>query len=200
MKKKSMWSFKLGTAALVLIPSAVAINFIGKLISSTLKLPLWLDSIGTILSGFIAGPVVGGLVGLLTNIVLGLSDPIALVYGITSMCIGIVAGVMAMKYPKKDLKWILITGLFIGLTAIVVSTPLNIIFWEGQTGNVVGDTVFVWARSAGMSLPVASLLDEIVIDIPDKIITVFIVYGLYKVIPESLLLLFQNNEEIESLD
>lgn len=31
MKKNSMWSFKLNTAALVLIPAAVGINYLGKL-------------------------------------------------------------------------------------------------------------------------------------------------------------------------
>ena len=48
MKKQSMWSLRLSTAALVLIPVAVGINYIGKLVVSLLKLPLWLDSIGTV--------------------------------------------------------------------------------------------------------------------------------------------------------
>ena len=43
MKKKSMWSLKLSTAAIVLIPAAIGINFIGKFFAESLKLPLWLD-------------------------------------------------------------------------------------------------------------------------------------------------------------
>ena len=50
MKNKnnnSPWSLKINTASLVLIPAAVGINYIGKLFAGMLKLPLWLDSIGT---------------------------------------------------------------------------------------------------------------------------------------------------------
>ena len=55
MKKNSMWSLKFNTAALVLIPAAVGINYLGKLFAGALKLPLWLDSIGTMLSACLAG-------------------------------------------------------------------------------------------------------------------------------------------------
>ena len=56
------------TKSLVLIPIAVGINLIGGTLASTLKLPLFLDMIGTILSAALAGPWVAALVGFLTNI------------------------------------------------------------------------------------------------------------------------------------
>lgn len=59
MSKRSIWSFS--TAALVLIPVAVGINYIGKLFAGVLKLPLWLDAIGTVLASMLAGPVIGRL-------------------------------------------------------------------------------------------------------------------------------------------
>ena len=52
------------TKSLVLIPIAVGINLIGGTLASTLKLPLFLDMIGTILSAALAGPWVAALVGL----------------------------------------------------------------------------------------------------------------------------------------
>ncbi|MDV2687742.1 ECF transporter S component, partial [Alkalihalophilus lindianensis] len=57
MNKQSMWSWHFSTAALVLIPVAVGINYIGKLIAGMLKLPLWLDSIGTVLAAMLGGPI-----------------------------------------------------------------------------------------------------------------------------------------------
>ena len=42
------------TKSLVLIPIAVGINLIGGTLASTLKLPLFLDMIGTILSAALA--------------------------------------------------------------------------------------------------------------------------------------------------
>jgi len=36
-----------------------------------LKLPLWLDSIGTVLAAMLAGPIVGGISGAINNIIYG---------------------------------------------------------------------------------------------------------------------------------
>ena len=44
---KNVFKTKLSTASLVLIPACIGINYLGKLFASVLKLPLWLDSIGT---------------------------------------------------------------------------------------------------------------------------------------------------------
>jgi len=200
MKKKSIWSFKFNTATLALIPMAIAINFVGKYIAGALKLPLWLDAIGTILAAFLGGPIVGAISGAVNNIIYGFTDPFSFIYALTSVAIGLVAGIMAVTIKKKDIKFALLTGLGCAGIAILVSTPLNIYIWEGMTGNAIGDAVFAWGLANGWPLWLASLVDEIVIDIPDKIVTVLIVFGIYKAIPEKTLILFKNTEEIERLD
>ncbi len=64
--------------SLVLIVIAIAINMVGGQLISMLKLPIFLDSIGTLISAVLLGPVVGMLTGLLTNLLWGLlTDPIA---------------------------------------------------------------------------------------------------------------------------
>lgn len=126
---KSMWSFKLSTAAIVLIPIAIGINYVGKTIAAGLKFPLWLDSIGTILASMLSGPVVGGLSGVINNIIFGITqDPVSTVYAITSGVIGIVVGVLAYKGWANHLWKVILLGLIVGFVASVVSTPLNIIY------------------------------------------------------------------------
>ena len=50
----------LDTRTIVLIPIAIAINIVlGQTVSAALKLPIYLDSIGTILVGVLAGPIAG---------------------------------------------------------------------------------------------------------------------------------------------
>ena len=79
------------TKSLVLIPIAVGINLIGGTLASTLKLPLFLDMIGTILSAALAGPWVAALVGFLTNIFLALvSNPIYVPYSLVSIAAGLI--------------------------------------------------------------------------------------------------------------
>ena len=55
---------------IVLIPIAIAINIIlGQTVSAALKVPIYLDSIGTILVGVLAGPIAGALTGGLANLI-----------------------------------------------------------------------------------------------------------------------------------
>jgi hypothetical protein len=56
------------TRTIVLIPFAIAINIIlGQAVSSALKVPIYLDSVGTILVGALAGPIAGAVTGFLAN-------------------------------------------------------------------------------------------------------------------------------------
>jgi len=58
------------TRTIVLIPIAIAINIVlGQTVGNALKIPLYLDSIGTILVGALAGPIPGALTGLLANLI-----------------------------------------------------------------------------------------------------------------------------------
>ncbi|HET7029176.1 MAG TPA: hypothetical protein VFI34_01590 [Candidatus Limnocylindrales bacterium] len=58
------------TRTIVLIPIAIAINIIlGQTVSAALKVPIYLDSIGTILVGVLAGPIAGALTGGLANLI-----------------------------------------------------------------------------------------------------------------------------------
>lgn len=50
--------------SLVLIVIAIAINMIGGQLISMLKLPIFLDSIGTLISAVLLGPFIGMLTGL----------------------------------------------------------------------------------------------------------------------------------------
>ena len=59
----------LTTATLTLMPVAIAINIAAGAIVVALRLPIYLDSIGTVLVGALAGPWAGALTGLLANLI-----------------------------------------------------------------------------------------------------------------------------------
>ncbi len=198
---KKLLSLKFNTATLVLIPAAIGINYLGKLFASLLKLPLWLDSIGTCLAAVLGGPIVGAICGAANNIIYGLTmDPISTIYALTNIGIGIVVGILAYKGYMKNIKGAIITGIIVGLVAVIISTPLNISFWGGTTGNVWGDALYAWAASQNLPMWLASGLDELVVDVPDKLAVVILVFIIQKGLPKSLINLFHNNEEVESLD
>ena len=199
-KQKSMWSFKLSTAAIVLIPVAIGINYVGKTIAALLKLPLWIDSLGTILASMLAGPIVGGLAGIINNIIYGFTQsPVSTVYAITSAFIGITVGFMTYKGWLSNFGKACVTGLVVGIVAAVVSTPLNIIFWGGLTDNVWGDALFAFLLNKDLPLWFASFMDSLVVDIPDKFISVLICYFIFRGLPENIKNLYRGSQEIEEL-
>jgi energy-coupling factor transport system substrate-specific component len=198
---KKLWSLKFNTATLVLIPAAIGINYLGKLFASLLKLPLWLDAIGTCLAAVLGGPIIGAVCGAANNIIYGLTmDPISTVYALTNIGIGIVVGILAYKGFMKNIKGAIITGIIVGIVAVLISTPLNIYYWGGTTGNMWGDALYAWAVSRNMPMWLASGLDELVVDVPDKLAVVILVFIIQKSLPKNLIHLFHNNEEVESLD
>ncbi|MCI0344207.1 MAG: hypothetical protein L0221_02025 [Chloroflexi bacterium] len=89
------------TRTIVLIPIAIAINIVlGQTVGTALKIPLYLDSIGTILVGALAGPIAGALTGLLANLIwtfvlagTPFGSAFAWPYAIVAAEIGLLAGI-----------------------------------------------------------------------------------------------------------
>jgi hypothetical protein len=88
-----------GTRTLLLMVVGIAVNIIlGQTVASALKIPIYLDSIGTILVGVLCGPVAGALTGGLCNILWSYVIPPpfqyqpAAAFAITAVAIGVIAG------------------------------------------------------------------------------------------------------------
>lgn len=198
----NVFKTKLNAITIVLIPACIGINYLGKLFASVLKLPLWLDSIGTCLGACLGGPIIGAICGAANNLIYGATtgDSITLVYALTSLFIGLGVGVMARLGFMETFPKSLLTACVGGLCAVVVSTPLNVIFWGGTTGNVWGDAFFTASQAAKMPVWLGSLLDEVVVDVPDKLITLIIVFLILKGLPKTFKTLFDVNARVEHLD
>ena len=101
-----------GTRTIVLMPIAIAINIIlGQTVAGALKVPVYLDSIGTILVGALAGPIPGALTGLLANLLWTYVLPppfhsdFAAPFAITAVVIGLLAGLagrFGLLRPRPD--------------------------------------------------------------------------------------------------
>ena len=199
---KKIFATKWNAATIVLIPVCIGINFLGKMFASALKLPLWLDAIGTCIGACLGGPVIGAICGAANNLIYGLTtgDNITLIYALTSLGIGLVVGILARMGFMSTFPKSFVCALGGGLAAVCISTPLNIMFWGGTTGNVWGDAVFAATQAANLPVVLGSLLDEVIVDVPDKIITVLIVFAILKGLPKKLTALYDVNDSVESLD
>jgi hypothetical protein len=90
-----------GTRTYLLMAVGIGVNVIlGQTVASALKIPIYLDSIGTILVGVLCGPVAGALTGGLGNILWSYVIPPpfqyqpAAAFAITAVAIGVIAGLL----------------------------------------------------------------------------------------------------------
>lgn len=89
------------TRTIVLIPVAIAINVVlGQTVGSALRLPVYLDSIGTILVAVLAGPIAGAATGILSDLAwtfllagTPFGSPYSWPFAIVAAEIGLVAGI-----------------------------------------------------------------------------------------------------------
>src|SRR2546423_1315502 len=191
MRWLAAFRVRMNTLAIVLIPVCIAIDWAGHAIASTLKLPLFLDSIGTVLGALLAGPWVGGLAGFITNLISsGTVDPIAAPYSIISLLIGLAAGIGGYySWQRRRAGWLALYAL-VFLVASVGSTPLNIALYQGQSGVPFGDAVYAVLVKSGLPTWLASYLDEASVDLVDKLVTVGVALVVYQGLPNRFRSLF----------
>ncbi|KNC89957.1 ECF transporter S component [Trabulsiella odontotermitis] len=170
--------------SLTLMVIAIAINMIGGQLISMLKLPIFLDSIGTLISAILLGPVAGCLTGLLTNLIWGLlTDPIAAAFAPVAMVIGLVAGWLARAGWFRSLPRAVVSGIVITLAVTVVAVPLRTALFGGVTGS--GADLFVaWMHSMGQNLLESVAITVLGANLVDKILTAVIVVLLLRNLPQ----------------
>lgn len=115
---------------IVLMPFAIAINIVlGQTVAAALKIPIYLDSIGTILVGVVAGPVAGAATGFLANILWSyvipppFQYPPAAAFAVVAAVIGIAAGLAGrwgLMRPRtnRSTGQLVIAGVLVG--AIII--------------------------------------------------------------------------------
>jgi len=172
------------TLTLALMAVAIVLNIVLGQIVSTLKLPIFLDSIGTVLVAVLAGPWAGGLTGLLSNLIWGLiSDPVAAAFAPVALIIGVVAGLCA-KYGLFKKWWqAIISGVLITLALSIVAIPIRVYMFGGITGSGA-DFITAYLLATGRDLFSAVFITVITDNLLDKVVTALLVWLIVKGLPK----------------
>lgn len=172
--------------AMLLIPIAVAVNLVGFQLTNVLRLPIFLDTIGTILVGVIAGPWVALLAGLITNLINAIFNPTFLPYALTSMAIGVGAGYLSKHGFFKSIPKTIISGIIITLIAVVVSAPITVLLFGGVTGSSTSLITAAFLAS-GQTMWTAVFSSSGITEVSDKVVSVLIVYFIVKAMSDRYL-------------
>ena len=127
MKKTS--TYRVSTYKICIV--AICINLVGGQIALFLKLPIYLDSIGTVFIASTLGPIYGMLPNVISGLFMGMTvDVYSLYYAPVGIILGLVTGLVYQKYkPKKW--WIFVAALVITLPSTIVSSCITAFYGSG---------------------------------------------------------------------
>ena len=174
----------ISSRTLTLIVFSIAINMIIGQLSSMLKLPIFLDSIGTLICALLAGPWVALFSGLLTNLLWGLlSGPIAAAFAPVAMMIGLSAGLLARAGCFRTLPRVILSGVLITFALMLVAVPIRTYLFAGTTGS--GADFFVaYFHAVGDNLLESVAITVLGANIADKVISAIVAWLLVRQLPE----------------
>ena len=149
---------KINTLQISLVAFGMALNLIGTFIAFSLKLPILLDSIGTILTSILLGPILGTIAGLGGSILSGITFDIYSLYFAPVQIIVALFTYLIFKanFFNGSKRWI-------GVLALSILTSI--------AGAIIAAFVFGGVTSSGSSYIVA-LLSNLGIS---KVVSVFLV-------------------------
>ena len=186
---------ELSTVTLVLIPVAIAINIVIGQIVLVLKLPVFLDSIGTMLVATVAGPLAGALTGMLSNLIWALLDPLLLPWWPVGLTIGLVTGLCAKAGLFKTWWKVIITGFLVALTAAIVSTPIAVYLYGGITGSGSA-LITAYLLQTGRDLITAVFSTLFIVEPVDKIATALLTFAILGGLSQRYLARFPRPENV----
>lgn len=169
-----------------LLGLAVCINLLGGQLALILRLPIYLDSIGTMMIGALCGPIYGMLPNLLSGVILGMTTDIySLYFAPVGMIVGLMSG-LVWRCRSQARWWPAAAALFITVPGTVLSSLICAKLFGGITSS--GSTVLVQllARTPlGMTAGVFAV--QIVTDYLDRLISLMLVIRLLQILPDHVL-------------
>ncbi|WP_193313033.1 ECF transporter S component [Georgenia subflava] len=168
--------------AILLIPVAVAINFVGGQLAKTLQLWIFLDSIGTFIVAMLAGPWIGLVTGALSVLLLALGDATMAPWSILAAAMGFLVGVLARRGMFNTWGRAAISALIVTLISVAVSVLLSYFLYGGFTTS--GVSILTGAINDYSDLPL--FLAVVASHVPAELIDKFLAVGIATLVVRSM--------------
>lgn len=185
-------------AGLPFVAFCIALNLTSGQLAAALKIPLYLDSIGTVLTAVLCGPWSAIAAGSISNILAGaLGNPAMMFFIPVVAVIGGFSGFLARKGWFRS--WLLVIpgGILQGIVAAVVSAPISAFVFGGVMLSGT-DVLVLYFRSVGNTLLESVLYQGFSSDPVDKTVTYLIVFLLCRNLPLRLLQRFHGGNNVLS--
>lgn len=165
---------------LLLVTFASLINIGLAELNMHLRLPLFLDSIGTAAGAALLGPTWGVLIALLTQIGIELINGFSWMYApwvVCSVATALIVGIAARRGFFSALHHVILVALLVSLANALLGAIVDVLIYGGFSGHATDMLVQGFQLITGR-LFWAALWARVPINILDKGIAVGIAYGL----------------------
>ena len=173
---------KQNTTTLLLCLAGIALNLILNVIVKAFKLPIYLDTVGTVAVAAMGGYLPGVVVGIITNLIKCVFDQSSIYYGVLNELIAVCTAYMVHR------DWF--RKLWGKIVAVVIFTMIgggigSGITWFLEGVSFDGEELRAILYGTGyFSNTVSHMLSGIILDLPDKVITVLLATVVIKAVPE----------------
>jgi energy-coupling factor transport system substrate-specific component len=170
-------------AALALVPLGVLTNLAIGTIVHLLKLPLFIDAVGTILVTLLIGIRWGVVAGVLSFLIGGvLVNPVMPYFSATQATIAIVTGLLASHGWFRSVPRTVVAGIVVGIAAAIASAPVIITLFGGITGSGSG-FITAFLLASGKKIVESVVLTGISCEPIDKTLQCLIAFWLVQSLP-----------------
>jgi response regulator RpfG family c-di-GMP phosphodiesterase len=163
--------------------AGIILNLLLSYACGKLGLPLYLDTVGTIASAIIGGPLPGVIVGFFTNFFKSFSDPVSMYYGVINVLVALAASYFSKNdWYKKTSHLVLAVLIFAflgGGLGSLVPILLNDVNFDAES---LSNRIY---RSGLFGKMTSHILANILTDFADKAISMAIVLLFDKILPDS---------------
>ena len=172
---------------IILCLISIGINVAGLYAMTRLGIPLYLDTVGTVLASALGGGLPGVFVGFVTNIINGVMGTQSVYYGIVNMAVAVISAFFARKAFFRDtvkpLLLLPVYSLICGPMSAVLTWFLN----GGHIGGIGERFALALCENAGLEEFPSQLAIDFIIECIDKAIVLVAVIMILRFLPSRLL-------------
>lgn len=172
--------------AAVISAVCVALNTGLNKIAVVLQLPVFMDTVGTILSAALVPPWYSVLVGVISNLLGGVITHPAIPFYIGTQVVIALMAIVGFRRGLFDKLWTaVVLGLAIGIVSAIISAPITVLMFGGVTepGATAINAILM---AAGKDIWTAVFTGTLIVSSVDKVIAAVIVWLLLRRLPDRL--------------
>ncbi|CCW41666.1 TPA: ECF transporter S component [Streptococcus agalactiae] len=157
------------------ISIAIAINLVGANLALFLRLPIYLDTIGTLLIAVILGPWYAASTAFLSALINWMTtDIFSLYYSPVAIVVAIITGILIKRNCKpSSLLW---KSLIISLPGTIIASVITVILFKGITSS--GSSIIAqFLHGIGLDMTSSLILVQVGTDYIDRLISLILVFS-----------------------